>query len=80
MENAEVDEGEDMINLDDDGRIRSSFNETDLVVMDAKEFLDRMDQQRIDFISYSPKEQEDEQDDSDEIHRDSVCVRVGSLL
>ena len=57
-----------------------SFNEIDLVVMDAKEFLDRMDQQRIDFISYSPKEQEDEQDDSDEIHRDSVCVRVGSFL
>ena len=51
-----------------------SFNEIDLVVMD------RMDQQRIDFISYSPKEQEDEQDDSDEIHRDSVCVRVGSFL
>ena len=57
-----------------------SFNEIDLVVMDAKEFLDRMDQQRIDFISYSPKEQEDEQDDSDEIDRDSVCVRVGSFL
>ena len=57
-----------------------SFNEIDLVVMDAKEFLDRMDQQRIDFISYSPKEQEDEQDDSDEIPRDSVCVRVGSFL
>ena len=57
-----------------------SFNEIDLVVMDAKEFLDRMDQQRIDFISYSPKEQEDEQDYSDEIHRDSVCVRVGSFL
>ena len=61
-----------------------SFNEIDLVVMDAKEFLDRMDQQSIDFISYSPKEQEDEkddeQDDSDEIHRDSVCVRVGSFL
>lgn len=57
-----------------------SFNEIDLVVMDAKEFLDCMDQQRIDFISYSLKEQEDEQDDSDEIHRDSVCVRVGSFL
>ena len=57
-----------------------SFNEIDLVVMDAKEFLDRMDQQRIDFISYSTKEQEDEQDDSDEIYRDSVCVRVGSFL
>ena len=57
-----------------------SFNEIDLVVKDAKEFLYRMDQQRIDFISYSLKEQEDEQDDSDEIHRDSVCVRVGSFL
>ena len=57
-----------------------SFNEIDLVVMDAKEFLDCMDQQRIYFISYSLKEQEDEQDDSDEIHRDSVCVRVGSFL
>ena len=56
------------------------FHEIDLVVMDAKEFLDRMDQQRIDCISYSLKEQDDEKDDSDEIHRDSVCVRVGSLL
>ena len=62
----------------------SSFHGIDLVVMDAKEFLDRMDQQRIDFLFYSPKEQEDEKDDekddSDEIHRDSVCVRAASLL
>lgn len=60
-----------------------SRHTVDLVVMDAKEFLDRLDQQRIDSISYSLKEREeekdDEKDDSDEIHRDSVCVRASSL-
>ena len=62
-------------------KFASSFHGIDLVVMDAKEFLDRMDQQRIDSISYSLKEQEEEKDDGkddlDEIHRDSVCVGVG---
>ena len=58
------------------------FHGVDLVVMDAKEFLDRMDQQRIESISYSLKEREeekeDEKEDDEEIHRDSVCVGVFS--
>lgn len=57
-----------------------SLHGVDLVVMDAKEFLDRMDQQRMQPISYSLKEREeeneDEKEDTDEIHRDSVCVGV----
>ena len=51
--------------------------------MDAKEFLDRMDQQRMQPISCSleehEEENEDEKEDADEIHRDSVCVSVFSF-
>lgn len=59
------------------------LHDIDLVVMDAKEFLDRMDQQRMQPISCSleehEEENEDEKEDADEIHRDSVCVSVFSF-
>lgn len=44
MENTEVVEGEDVINLDDDGLIWLEYVWfIDLIVVDAKEFLDHME-------------------------------------
>lgn len=47
MEDAEVDDVEDAINLDDNGSIESGTLCIDLIVMDADEFLEKAEKERL---------------------------------